>query len=101
MLTVLFVQALTATGFIWVRYSLVITPINYSLAAVCSLVFAKVNYIVDILFRFSGQLLRWSLWFDAVGTDRPVSFSLYYDWKLILIYTSSYRSTHPEAAKSS
>ncbi|KAF7428429.1 Mitochondrial pyruvate carrier 2 [Pleurotus ostreatus] len=26
--------ALTATGFIWVRYSLVITPINYSLAAV-------------------------------------------------------------------
>jgi hypothetical protein len=27
--------ALAATGFIWVRYSLVITPINYSLAAVC------------------------------------------------------------------
>jgi len=26
--------ALMATGFIWVRYSLVITPINYSLAAV-------------------------------------------------------------------
>ncbi|KAF8494650.1 mitochondrial pyruvate carrier [Russula emetica] len=26
--------ALTATGFIWVRYSLVIKPINYSLAAV-------------------------------------------------------------------
>lgn len=26
--------ALTGTGFIWVRYSLVITPINYSLAAV-------------------------------------------------------------------
>lgn len=26
--------ALAATGFIWVRYSLVITPINYSLAAV-------------------------------------------------------------------
>ncbi|KAJ7128895.1 hypothetical protein C8R43DRAFT_683278 [Mycena crocata] len=26
--------ALLATGFIWVRYSLVITPINYSLAAV-------------------------------------------------------------------
>ena len=25
--------ALTATGFIWVRYSLVITPVNYSLAA--------------------------------------------------------------------
>ena len=27
-------EALTATGFIWVRYSLVITPVNYSLAAV-------------------------------------------------------------------
>ena len=27
--------ALAATGFIWVRYSLVIKPINYSLAAVC------------------------------------------------------------------
>jgi len=26
--------ALTATGFIWVRYSLVIIPVNYSLAAV-------------------------------------------------------------------
>ncbi|KIY63350.1 UPF0041-domain-containing protein [Cylindrobasidium torrendii FP15055 ss-10] len=26
--------ALTATGFIWVRYSFVITPINYSLAGV-------------------------------------------------------------------
>jgi len=26
--------ALTATGFIWVRYSMVITPINYSLGAV-------------------------------------------------------------------
>lgn len=27
--------ALAATGFIWVRYSFVITPVNYSLAAVC------------------------------------------------------------------
>ncbi|EJT50055.1 hypothetical protein A1Q2_05097 [Trichosporon asahii var. asahii CBS 8904] len=26
--------ALAATGFIWVRYSLIITPVNYSLAAV-------------------------------------------------------------------
>ncbi|CAE6370054.1 Mitochondrial pyruvate carrier 2 [Rhizoctonia solani] len=26
--------ALASTGFIWVRYSLVITPVNYSLAAV-------------------------------------------------------------------
>lgn len=30
--------ALAATGFIWVRYSLVITPINYSLAAVNAMV---------------------------------------------------------------
>lgn len=28
------ITALAATGFIWVRYSLVIKPINYSLAAV-------------------------------------------------------------------
>lgn len=27
-------MALTATGLIWVRYSFVITPVNYSLAAV-------------------------------------------------------------------
>jgi mitochondrial pyruvate carrier 2 len=27
-------SALTATGFIWVRYSFVIIPVNYSLAAV-------------------------------------------------------------------
>lgn len=27
-------SALAATGMIWVRYSLVITPVNYSLAAV-------------------------------------------------------------------
>lgn len=26
--------ALAATGFIWVRYSMVITPVNYSLGAV-------------------------------------------------------------------
>ncbi|KAF4617000.1 hypothetical protein D9613_008505 [Agrocybe pediades] len=29
--------ALTATGFIWVRWSLVITPVNYSLAAFASM----------------------------------------------------------------
>jgi len=29
-----FAIALAGTGFIWVRYSLVITPVNYSLAAV-------------------------------------------------------------------
>ena len=30
----MYYTALAATGFIWVRYSLVITPVNYSLAAV-------------------------------------------------------------------
>lgn len=40
--------ALAATGFIWVRYSLVITPINYSLAAV--------NFFVGM--SGAGQLAR-------------------------------------------
>jgi len=55
--------ALAATGFIWVRYSLVITPVNYSLAAV--------NFFVGL----SGltQLGR----------------------------IAHYRTTHPEAAKTS
>lgn len=38
--------ALAATGFIWVRYSLVITPINYSLAAVSSLFSAPIRRIL-------------------------------------------------------
>jgi len=55
--------ALAATGFIWVRYSFVITPVNYSLAAV--------NFFVGL----SGltQLGR----------------------------IAHYRTTHPEAAKTS
>merc|ERR1711939_498204 len=36
--------ALTATGFIWVRYSFVITPVNYSLAAVNAFVGATGSY---------------------------------------------------------
>lgn len=49
--------ALAATGFIWVRYSLVITPVNYSLAAV------SIRHLYAA-FRFLhmsltlGQLLR-------------------------------------------
>ncbi|CAK5281366.1 unnamed protein product [Mycena citricolor] len=35
--------ALTATGVIWVRYSFVITPVNYSLAALF-----KVNFFVGL-----------------------------------------------------
>jgi hypothetical protein len=58
--------ALAATGFIWVRYSLVITPINYSLAAVRKL-------IVDVykcpeLTVPPGQLLRRPFWSITVGT---------------------------------
>ena len=41
-------SALAATGFIWVRYSLVITPVNYSLAAVCIL--TEVSSITLTLF---------------------------------------------------
>lgn len=33
--------ALAATGFIWVRYSMVITPVNYSLAAVRDLPYPR------------------------------------------------------------
>ncbi|KAG5352211.1 Brain protein 44 [Termitomyces sp. J132] len=50
--------ALAATGMIWVRYSLVITPVNYSLAAVgfCDLcmkslskaLIAQVNFFVGM-----------------------------------------------------
>lgn len=36
--------ALAATGFIWVRYSMVITPVNYSLAAVRLL-----GYVLEVL----------------------------------------------------
>ncbi|KAK9900507.1 UPF0041-domain-containing protein [Cystobasidium minutum MCA 4210] len=36
--------ALTATGLIWVRYSFVITPVNYSLAAVNAFVGATGGY---------------------------------------------------------
>lgn len=52
--------ALAATGFIWVRYSLVITPVNYSLAAV-----RVVGYALEIAcwtHSRLGQLLRWGHW---------------------------------------
>lgn len=41
---VLLCAALTATGLIWVRYSFVITPVNYSLAAVNAFVGATGGY---------------------------------------------------------
>ncbi|KAI0819316.1 hypothetical protein BC628DRAFT_1403148 [Trametes gibbosa] len=52
--------ALTATGFIWVRYSLVITPINYSLAAV--------NFFVGS--TGLGQLSR--IWYYRKTQQDPV-----------------------------
>ncbi|KAL1945686.1 hypothetical protein VTO73DRAFT_1688 [Trametes versicolor] len=52
--------ALTATGFIWVRYSLVITPINYSLAAV--------NFFVGS--TGLGQLSR--IWYYQKTQKDPV-----------------------------
>lgn len=53
--------ALTATGFIWVRYSMVITPVNYSLAAV--------NFFVGS--TGLGQLAR--IWhYQKTGQD-PVA----------------------------
>ena len=58
---VLSIVALAATGFIWVRYSLVITPINYSLAAVRRH-FATIFRSPSDIFRSClsiGQLLRW------------------------------------------
>ncbi|TBU40489.1 UPF0041-domain-containing protein [Dichomitus squalens] len=53
--------ALTATGFIWVRYSLVITPINYSLAAV--------NFFVGS--TGLGQLAR--IWYYRKTQEDPVA----------------------------
>ncbi|GJE98532.1 UPF0041-domain-containing protein [Phanerochaete sordida] len=50
--------ALTATGFIWVRYSFVITPVNYSLAAV--------NFFVGS--TGLGQLAR-AWYFQRTGKD--------------------------------
>lgn len=51
--------ALAATGFIWVRYSLVITPVNYSLAAVrpFGCLFEAVS-VTDLSACALGQLLR-------------------------------------------
>ncbi|RPD63667.1 UPF0041-domain-containing protein [Lentinus tigrinus ALCF2SS1-6] len=53
--------ALTATGFIWVRYSLVITPVNYSLAAV--------NFFVGA--TGLGQLGR--IWYYQKTAQDPVA----------------------------
>lgn len=62
--------ALAATGFIWVRYSFVIIPVNYSLAAVCLL-----GYVLEVVWRAHsclGQLLRRGHWPWAIGAYRSV-----------------------------
>ncbi|KAI5889737.1 UPF0041-domain-containing protein [Schizophyllum commune H4-8] len=60
--------ALAATGFIWVRYSLVITPVNYSLAAV--------NFFVGLsgltqLVRVAKYVIRSVHWNHADGSQLP------------------------------
>ena len=48
-LSFLFYTALAATGFIWVRYSLVITPVNYSLAAVSTPFLVTIYHLYNSL----------------------------------------------------
>jgi len=48
--------ALTATGFIWVRYSFVITPVNYSLAAVNLFVGSTGLYQLGRIYNYHKQL---------------------------------------------
>ena len=68
-----FPAALAGTGFIWVRYSFVIIPVNYSLAAVRSLFPRSTRLLTKIS---SGQLLCRSFWTVPTRTYRSVS-SLY------------------------
>lgn len=62
---------MTATGFIWVRYSFVITPVNYSLAAVR---FMPIFTHTKFTHVPSGQLFRGVSWSEPVGTYRSVRF---------------------------
>ena len=62
--------ALAATGFIWVRYSMVITPVNYSLAAVSNCL--RERETLDHGWICLGQLLRWDLWPHATLPDMGV-----------------------------
>jgi hypothetical protein len=63
--------ALAATGFIWVRYSLVITPVNYSLAAVRdrSISTRRVQIAYPYYIISLGKLLRRCLWVEPVVQD--------------------------------
>ena len=91
-------SALTATGFIWVRYSFVIIPVNYSLAAVCILLVCRQK--PDTL---QGQLLRWSLRTDTTGPHSQVSdsyFAVHEVTERIIIRSYRYNQ-QPAAQKAS
>src|SRR5262245_831468 len=66
----LFHVALMFKGFIWVRYSLVITPINYSLAAVNHPFF--LSSLHDLCFQCLGQFLRRRIWINTAGSHCQV-----------------------------
>lgn len=75
-------SALTATGFIWVRYSFVIIPVNYSLAAVRARRLRRVRALNPVMSRStssSGQL-AWVSWL-ASGSAYCISRIL--GWRYI------------------
>ena len=89
--------ALAATGFIWVRYSVVITPVNYSLAAVR--VDAVPSSSPFSFYLFIGELLRWFDRFESAVQDLGVRVFYYHSDDAILTWApSSYRRKNPEAA---
>lgn len=63
--------ALATTGFIWVRYSVVIIPVNYSLAAVCRIL-STLCHRGGRLKLFLGQLLCGSIRSYSVGANCSV-----------------------------
>ena len=68
--------ALAATGFIWVRYSLVITPVNYSLAAVRPFGYLlEAAWVTDLSTYVVGQLLRRGHGSRAISAYCSVGYS--------------------------
>lgn len=65
-------SALTATGFIWVRYSFVIIPVNYSLAAVRARRLRRVRALNLVTFRltYSSDQLVWVSWLASGSVYR-------------------------------
>lgn len=86
--------ALTATGFIWVRYSFVIIPVNYSLAAVRQQ-FTSIRAAPYWLFLYTwpirlGQLLRGLDGFGASWPYRQVRWTI----RSLLLHTTSSIMNH-------